>query len=178
MTKKRTPNFSIFFLLLVIAMCVSLIAGATYALFTSESKVNVAVTSGKVEVISSLGDVVTSSMGTEQAFMRARVMGCDGILNATVSRPALTMSGMASLRFRTKVKGPGQKCSASFSASGVKWAAARAISMSDTIIVLTPRPCSVKAVHEIDLGGETPLARRELPGFGKWFERLWKELNE
>ncbi len=53
-----------------------------------------------------------------------------------------------------------------------------AISMSDTIIVLTPRPCSVKAVHEIDLGGETPLARRELPGFGKWFERLWKELNE
>ena len=53
--------------ILTIAMCVSLIAGATYALFTSESKVNVAVTSGKVEVVSSLGDVVTSSMGTEQA---------------------------------------------------------------------------------------------------------------
>ena len=36
--------------LLVIAMCVSLMAGATFALFTSESKVNVAVTSGKVKV--------------------------------------------------------------------------------------------------------------------------------
>ena len=33
-----------------IALCVSLIAGATFAIFTSESKVNIAVTSGKVNV--------------------------------------------------------------------------------------------------------------------------------
>ena len=36
--------------LLVIALCVSLIAGTTFALFSSEDKVNIAVTSGKVNV--------------------------------------------------------------------------------------------------------------------------------
>ncbi len=36
--------------ILTIAMCVSMIVGSTFALFTSESKVNIAVTSGKVEV--------------------------------------------------------------------------------------------------------------------------------
>ena len=37
--------------ILSIVMCLSLIAGATFALFTSESKVNIAVTSGNVEVV-------------------------------------------------------------------------------------------------------------------------------
>ena len=40
--------------ILSIALCVSLIAGATFALFTSESKVNIAVTSGKVNVEASV----------------------------------------------------------------------------------------------------------------------------
>lgn len=40
--------------LLAIMLCVSLIVGATYALFTSESKVNVAVTSGKVDVVATV----------------------------------------------------------------------------------------------------------------------------
>ena len=37
--------------ILTIALCLSLIAGSTFALFTSESKVNVAVTSGTVDVV-------------------------------------------------------------------------------------------------------------------------------
>jgi len=36
---------------LTIALCVSLICGATYALFTSESKVNIVADSGKVDVV-------------------------------------------------------------------------------------------------------------------------------
>ncbi len=40
--------------IMVIALCMSLIAGSTFALFTSESKVNIAVTSGKVKVAASL----------------------------------------------------------------------------------------------------------------------------
>ncbi len=40
--------------ILVIALCLSLIAGSTFALFTSESKVNIAVTSGKVKVVAAL----------------------------------------------------------------------------------------------------------------------------
>lgn len=42
--------------LLSIGCCLSLITGATFALFTSESKVNIAVTSGKVEVIATVDE--------------------------------------------------------------------------------------------------------------------------
>lgn len=50
---------------LAIALCVSLIAGATFALFTSESKVNVAVTSGKVSIVAKLDE---SSVKTKQLY--------------------------------------------------------------------------------------------------------------
>ena len=42
--------------IMVIALCLSLIAGSTFALFTSESKVNIAVTSGKVDVVATLSE--------------------------------------------------------------------------------------------------------------------------
>lgn len=41
---------------LTIALCLSLIAGSTFALFTSECKVNVAVTSGKVDVVANIDE--------------------------------------------------------------------------------------------------------------------------
>ena len=47
--------------ILTIALCLSLIAGSTLALFTSESKVNVAVTSGNVEVIATAENIQLSS---------------------------------------------------------------------------------------------------------------------
>lgn len=47
--------------ILAIMLCVSLIAGATFALFTSESKVNIAVTSGKVDVKATIGELTLSS---------------------------------------------------------------------------------------------------------------------
>lgn len=40
--------------ILTIALCLSLIAGSTFALFTDNSKVNVAITSGDVEVVASV----------------------------------------------------------------------------------------------------------------------------
>lgn len=49
--------------ILTIALCLSLIAGSTFALFTSESKVNVAVTSGKVDVVATIENLQTYSMG-------------------------------------------------------------------------------------------------------------------
>lgn len=48
---------------LTIAMCASLVTGATYALFSSESKVNVAVSSGTVEVVATAGELTLSSRG-------------------------------------------------------------------------------------------------------------------
>lgn len=45
----------------VIVLCLSLIAGSTFALFTSESKVNVAVTSGKVDVTATMDNLTLYS---------------------------------------------------------------------------------------------------------------------
>lgn len=43
--------------LLAIMLCVSLISGATFALFTSESKTNVAVSSGKVDIVATMEEL-------------------------------------------------------------------------------------------------------------------------
>ena len=54
--------------LLTIAMCLALIAGSTYALFTSEDKVDISVSSGKVDVNATILDneMVTYSLGEKQ----------------------------------------------------------------------------------------------------------------
>ena len=51
--------------ILTIALCLSMIAGSTFALFTSESKVNVAVTSGEVSVLATASNLqYTSDLGS------------------------------------------------------------------------------------------------------------------
>ena len=52
---------------LTIVLCLSLIAGSTYALFTSEDTVNIAVTSGKVNVVATITEEkpATTSFGVE-----------------------------------------------------------------------------------------------------------------
>ena len=52
-----------------------------------------------------------------------------------------------------------------------------AISMSDKIIVLTDRPAQVKSIFRPNLKMGSPLKNRESPEFGKWFEKIWKELH-
>lgn len=53
---------------LAIMLCLSVIAGATFALFTSESKVNVAVTAGNVEVVATIeNEALTSTLGANVA---------------------------------------------------------------------------------------------------------------
>lgn len=46
----------------IIALCASLISGATFALFTSESKNNISITSGKVEMLSTVKNLETWSL--------------------------------------------------------------------------------------------------------------------
>lgn len=55
-----------------------------------------------------------------------------------------------------------------------------AISMSDRVIVLSQRPATVKNIYEIDFEMEnrTPLNCRESPKFSKYFNQMWKELEE
>ena len=52
-----------------------------------------------------------------------------------------------------------------------------AISVADRIFVLSRRPASVVASHELDFPENEPLKRRENKRFSQWFELLWKELN-
>ena len=55
-----------------------------------------------------------------------------------------------------------------------------AISMSDKVIVLSKRPATVKNIYKIDFEMEnrTPLSCRESPKFSKYFNLMWKELDE
>lgn len=51
-----------------------------------------------------------------------------------------------------------------------------AVSMSDRVVVLSPRPASVKNIFTIDINAPTPLKRREDPGFSVWFDKIWTEV--
>lgn len=55
-----------------------------------------------------------------------------------------------------------------------------AISMSDRVIVLSQRPATVKNIYNIkfDIENRTPLNCRESPKFSKYFNLMWKELEE
>ena len=55
-----------------------------------------------------------------------------------------------------------------------------AISMSDRVVVLSQRPATVKNIYTIDFEMEnrTPLNCRESPKFSKYFNIMWKELEE
>lgn len=52
-----------------------------------------------------------------------------------------------------------------------------AISMSDSIIVLTSRPAKVKDIVEIEIKEKTPLKKREDNSFSGYFEKIWRELT-
>ena len=87
--KKKTLLSSI----LTIALCLSLIAGSTLALFTDESKVSFAVTSGKVDVFASIDEssLKTYSFDTEQPAGKFENNGTavikDGVLNLNLMTP-------------------------------------------------------------------------------------------
>ena len=52
-----------------------------------------------------------------------------------------------------------------------------AISMSDSIIVLTSRPAKVKDIVDIEIKEKTPLKKREDNSFSGYFEKIWRELT-
>jgi NitT/TauT family transport system ATP-binding protein len=52
-----------------------------------------------------------------------------------------------------------------------------AISMSDRVLVFSQRPARLKAEHALEFGAASTLARRNMPQFKEYFDRIWKELN-
>lgn len=56
---------------------------------------------------------------------------------------------------------------------------AESVSLSDRIVVLTKRPGQVRSVHELtELQGLDPMARRGHRAFQRYFNSIWKELDE
>ncbi len=55
-----------------------------------------------------------------------------------------------------------------------------AISMSDKVIVLSKRPATVKKIYDVnfEIESRTPLNCRESPKFSKYFNLMWKELEQ
>lgn len=53
------------------------------------------------------------------------------------------------------------------------------ISMSDTVVILGPRPATVKELLPIrfDIPERTPLNCRKTPEFSRYFDHIWKELE-
>ena len=53
-----------------------------------------------------------------------------------------------------------------------------AVSMSDRVVVLSPRPGTVRSIHDLsDLQGLPPMARRDHMRFHRYFNDIWKELD-
>jgi NitT/TauT family transport system ATP-binding protein len=54
-----------------------------------------------------------------------------------------------------------------------------AVSLADRVIVLSKRPTRVKAVYDIELGGERMdmMAVRESPDFSRYVRRIWADLD-
>ena len=76
--------------IMTIMLCASLIAGATFALFASESKVNIAASSGKVSVVASVDEtsVQTKQLNTDYALGFGNMYGG----TATLHEEGLTLS--------------------------------------------------------------------------------------
>lgn len=54
-----------------------------------------------------------------------------------------------------------------------------AISMSDRIIVLSSRPCTVKNIYEVQLSNKsTPIDNRKSKEFGTYYDLIWRDLDE
>lgn len=70
MNKKRLISS-----LLTIALCVSMIAGSTFALFTSKDTIDVSVKAAKVNIEATISDITLSSMGAD--------MGADAAVGGT-----------------------------------------------------------------------------------------------
>ena len=54
-----------------------------------------------------------------------------------------------------------------------------AVSMADTVYVLSPRPAAIKAIHTIKLttsSPRTPMLSRKAPEFQPYVDLIWKEM--
>ena len=82
---------------LSIVLCLSLIAGATFALFTSEARVNIAVTSGNVKLTATLTALKTESLGKPMMDGAFELGGQAGIVDNTLKISKMTPGDKATV---------------------------------------------------------------------------------
>ena len=82
--------------IMAIGLSASLICGATFALFTSESKANIAISGGKVDVVATINDDFTTYSGVN-------ITGNSetDVISATETNGTFTNGGFASLSENT-----------------------------------------------------------------------------
>lgn len=54
---------------------------------------------------------------------------------------------------------------------------AQAISMSDRILLLSKRPCTIKKIYKIHMDSPTPMDRRNTKEFLEYYEKIWRDLD-
>lgn len=97
---------------LTIALCLSLIVGSTFALFTSTSTVNVAVTSGKVNVVASIRNLALGSTLEKGNLPQTSVSNKDNTITLDKIVPGdyvdfdivITNNSDVSIQYRTIIK--------------------------------------------------------------------------
>lgn len=53
-----------------------------------------------------------------------------------------------------------------------------AISCSDTVIVLSERPCKIKSIYEIKMTNKTtPIENRKCKEFADYYDKIWKDID-
>ena len=126
-----------------------------------------------------LGDFLKSYPTELSGGMRQRV----ALIRTLVSRPKLLLldEPFSALDYQTRLKVSDDVYkiikAERQTAILVTHDISEAISVSDRVIVLSQRPCTVKNEHVIPLIADGPLKRRELSGFSKWFEVLYNEVK-
>lgn len=55
---------------------------------------------------------------------------------------------------------------------------AEAISMSDHVIVVSKRPCTIKNIYDIKLtNASTPIENRKAKEFASYYDKIWKDID-
>ena len=83
--------------ILTILLCISVIAGSTYALFAGEAQVNIAVTAGQLDITASIedGKLFTDSVGDATEFTRDGSFANGGFAQVDPQDPSkITANGM------------------------------------------------------------------------------------
>ena len=54
---------------------------------------------------------------------------------------------------------------------------AEAISLADRVVVLSKRPGTIKSIYDINLDSNDPISKRNGEEFNKYYQMLWKDLD-